>query len=347
MVALVRLWPRSEKRSDPADYTELAIAAIVDSASGAIVKPQALAAVEAAASMCESAFAAARSIPNLAALDARLLGIMGRAYVLRGEAVFVIGADDDGLALIPCSSWDISGPTDPRGWRYRCNVAGPSGTISRVLPAEGVVHFRWHSDSARPWAGRSPLQLARLSAEVAAAAEASMQDEFKIKPTRIVPTPSGNKEQVEDTARKFRRGGVKAIAWARGGTDLRADPKPETMGPAPTASTIEVRRALLVEMASACGIPPPLIDAAAAGQGQREAYRRFALLTIAPALRIAAAELAAKLEVPDLRLDVGALGAIDLISRARAVQVLVAAGFETEAAARAAGVLNLPDGEEA
>ena len=116
------------------------------------------------------------------------------------------------------------------------------------------------------------------------------------------------------------------------------------MGPAPTSGTVDVRRSAAVEVAAALGIPPPLIDAQAAGQGQREAYRRFALLTIAPALRIAAAEIAAKLERPGLRLDTHALGAIDLISRARAVQVLVAAGFETEAAASAAGVLNLPDG---
>ena len=152
---------------------------------------------------------------------------------------------------------------------------------------------------------------------------------------------------MRETADKFKSGGVRAVAWGRQVTDkLAADPKPEIMGPAPTSGTVDVRRAAAVEVPTACGIPPPLIDAQAAGQGQREAYRRFALLTIAPALRIAAAEIAAKLDMPDLRLDVGALGAIDLISRARAVQVLVAAGFDLESAARAAGVLNLPDGDQ-
>ena len=162
-----------------------------------------------------------------------------------------------------------------------------------------------------------------------------------------MPTPSGNREQVAETAATLRKGGVRGVAWARQTADLRADPKPEILGPAPTPGTVDLRRSAAVEIAAALGIPPPLIDPQAAGQGQREAYRRFALLTIAPALRIAAAEIAAKLDMPGLRLDSGALGAIDLISRARAVQVLVAAGFETEAAARAAGVLNLPDGGEA
>ena len=95
MVAGVRLWPRSENRNQSADYTEVAIAAIEGQAIGSTARPQTIAAVEAAASMCESAFAAARAVPGLAALDARLLGIMGRAYVLRGEVVFVIGVDSD------------------------------------------------------------------------------------------------------------------------------------------------------------------------------------------------------------------------------------------------------------
>lgn len=345
MVAAVRLWPRSEKRST-ADYTEVAISAIEQYAAGSVASPQALAAVEAAASMCESAFAAARAVPDLPVVGPHFLGMMGRAYALRGEAVFMIGVDADGLALIPCSSWEVAGPADPRGWRYRLDLGTPGGAMSRVLPAEGVVHVRWHCDPARPWAGRSPLKIARLSAEVAAAAETSMKNEFAIRPTRIIPTPGGNAEQVAETAAKFRQGGVRGVAWARQLADnMRADPKPEIMGPAPTSGTVDVRRSAAVEVATALGIPPPLIDAQAAGQGQREAYRRFALLTIAPALRIAAAEIAAKLDRPGLRLDTQALGAIDLISRARAVQVLVAAGFETEAAARAAGVLNLPDGE--
>ena len=341
----MRFWPRSERRSEPADYTERAIAVIEAYAAGTNPDPQALAAVEGAAGMCEAAFAAARAIPDVPALDPRLLGIMGRAYVLRGEAVFVIGADDAGLFLAPVAAWDIAGPADPRTWTYRCDLMAPGGSQVRVLPAEGVIHVRWHCDPGAPWRGRSPLQLARVSAEVAAAAEVSMKNELAITPTRIVPTPSGSREQVAETAATLRKGGVRGVAWARQTADLRADPKPEILGPAPTPGTVDLRRSAAIEVAAACGIPPPLLDPQAAGQGQRESYRRFALLTIAPALRIAAAEIAAKLDAPGLRLDVGALGAIDLISRARAVQVLVAAGFETEAAARAAGVLNLPDGE--
>ena len=218
--------------------------------------------------------------------------------------------------------------------------------MSRVVPAEGVIHVRWHCDSTRPWAGRSPLRIARLSAEVAAA-EISMKGEFAIKPTRIVPTPNGNPDQVAETAAKFWQGGVRGVAWARQTTDLRADPKPEIMGPAPTQATVEMRRSAAVEIAAACGIPPALIDPQAAGQGQRESYRRFALLTIQPAFRIAAAEIAAKLDAPGLRLDGSALGAIDLISRARAAQALVAAGFSVEDAGRAAGVLNSLDAGEA
>ena len=145
----MRFWPRSERRSESADYTERAIAAIEASATGTNPDPQALAAVEAAAShvrvrICGSSPHTGR----MAALDPRkLLGIMGRAYVLRGEAVFVIGADDAGLFLAPVAAWDIAGPADPRAWTYRCDMMAPGGSQVRVLPAAGVIHVRWHMRS--------------------------------------------------------------------------------------------------------------------------------------------------------------------------------------------------------
>ena len=157
MVAAVRFWPRSEKRS--ADYTEVAIAAVEQYAAGSVANPQALAAVEAAAGMCESAFAAARAMPDLPALNPQLLGLMGRAYVLRGEAVFLIAVDDAGLALVPASSFEVAGAcrsacmalsrrpggTWRRGlarrasrWRYSCSLALRSGkALGRAVAADG------------------------------------------------------------------------------------------------------------------------------------------------------------------------------------------------------------------
>ena len=107
--------------------------------------------------MCESAFAAARAIPDLPALNPQILAILGRAYALRGEAVFVIAVDDAGLSLVPASSFEVAGPADPRAWRYRVDLAGPGGAVSRVVPAEGVVHVRWHCDPGAPWRGTLAL----------------------------------------------------------------------------------------------------------------------------------------------------------------------------------------------
>ena len=109
------------------DYTEVAIAASVEQyAAGSVARPEGLAAVEAAAShVRKSAFSAARSVPDLPALNPQLLGLMGRAYVLRGEAVFMIAVDDAGLALVPASSWDVAGPADPRAWRYQVDLPAP------------------------------------------------------------------------------------------------------------------------------------------------------------------------------------------------------------------------------
>ena len=72
---------------------------------------------------------------------------------------------------------------------------------------------------------------------------------------------------------------------------------------------------------SICGIPPGL--ARAEGGESRESFRRWYSGTVLPLAALVQAELRAKLDVPDLRLDFGALAAADIHGRARAWRSLV------------------------
>ena len=65
-------------------------------------------------------------------------------------------------------------------WVYRVSEYGPSSTRSRLLPAAGVVHCKYASSPLRPWAGKSPLAFAHLSASFAAKLEQALGLELGI-----------------------------------------------------------------------------------------------------------------------------------------------------------------------
>ena len=72
---------------------------------------------------------------------------------------------------------------------------------------------------------------------------------------------------------------------------------------------------------SCCGIPPGL--ARAEGGESRESYRRWYAAGVQPLASLVQAELADKLDTPDLRLDFASLAASDVHGRARAWRSLV------------------------
>ena len=102
---------------------------------------------------------------------------MARDLIRRGEFVHVIEVDRGGVRLTPAGSWDVRGRWDPATWRYRCDLFGPSGNVTRFLPADAVVHGRYSVDPARPWWGVSPLGWARLTGKLHANLEDAIADE--------------------------------------------------------------------------------------------------------------------------------------------------------------------------
>ena len=91
-------------------------------------------------------------------------------------------------------------------------------------------------------------------------------------------------------------------------------------------------------VAHACNLPAVLLDSRAEGTAQREALRRWVHLAVEPMGDLVAAELAAKLDRPGLRLDFAPLMASDLAGKARAIKGLVESGLELPAATAIAGL---------
>ena len=147
------MWPfsrRTEHRQ--AAYTDGVVAAILARAAGTHADPAATAAVEAAAGALSRAFASAEITPRTPAtrgLTPDVLAQIGRALIVHGEHIVLIIAVREGQVLLPpASAWDVAGAADSTTWRYRCDLAGPSGTTTIVRPAESVIHCRY-SDRLR------------------------------------------------------------------------------------------------------------------------------------------------------------------------------------------------------
>ena len=98
----------------------------------------------------------------------------------------------------PCivaGAWDVrDGPVGhgrgESGWHYRLDLFGPSSNVTRYLPSEAVLHFRYSVDPARPWQGLSPLQWASISARLQAETERSLGDEMAGPIAQLLAVPS-------------------------------------------------------------------------------------------------------------------------------------------------------------
>ena len=367
----MKLWPfqRAEKRSAQgggsqhgAGFTDAIVRALLtQAAGGATADPSATAALEAAAGSYARAFAVAEvtpATPATRALTPELLALMARDLIRRGEFVHVIEVDRDGARLTPAGSWDVRGRTDPATWRYRCDLSGPSGNVTRNLPGAAVIHGRYSVDPARPWAGVSPLAWASLTGRLHASLEDAIADEAGGTRGHVLPVPQGpDGDEVDadgnpaDPLSDLR----KDIASLRGKTALvetvasgwgegslaapRADWKPQRIGanPPPSLATLRtdsrygglgrVRRELLIFSFMAT-------RPTSAG----ELAQVPAWVSVQPLGDLLAAELAVKLDTPGLRLTFDRLMASDLSGRARAFGSLVQGGMDKDRAARLAGL---------
>ena len=326
----MRLWPWGAKPEHRASSFEsivtdalVAAATSTDDASGA-----GLAAVESAAGLIGRCFAAAEVVgEHRGMVTARVLELIGRGLVTRGEALFVIDPD---LQLVPVGTWDVRGGYDPRAWWYRADIFGASLHSTRYLQAAGVVHARINPDPVRTWQGRAPWRIAALTSATAANAERSAGKEARIPSARIAPVPATDPEERTKYRTNLKAGGVVSVQAAANpiagnGQEPANRWAPAVLRPDPTQAHVELRTRTAQDILSACGVPPALADARADGTTRRESYRQLTLATLEPMGRLVAEELSAKLDTA-ITLDFGRLHGSDLATRGRALKQLVEAG---------------------
>ncbi len=345
------MWPftrRTEHRQ--ASYTDGVVQALLSRASGTHADVAATAAVEAAAGALSRAFASAEITPNTPAtrgITPDVLGQIGRALIVHGEIVLILAVHEGQVRLSPASSWNVTGAADASTWRYRCDLAGPSGTTTIVRPSEGVIHCRYSIDPARPWVGVGPLERARLSGRLSAELEAALGDEASGTRGYVLPIPSGGQDDsVADLRRDIGtlRGKTAlvetlAAGWGDGRMAApRGDYQPQRLGANPPASLATLRTDAAQAVLSACGVPVELVTPGD-GTGQREAWRRFLHGTVQPLAACVAAELKQKLDTPSLAFSFDRLFASDLSGRARAFQSMVGGGMAVDQAAGLAGLM--------
>ena len=316
------MWPFNHRSKGPehrAGYADSVIAGLLAQASGgASGDAVRLAAVEIAAGLWGRGFASAMVTPSTAgplALTPATLGLMGRELVRRGEAVFVIDVrPDGGVTLLPAGTWTIAGGYSPDTWTYRVDLAGPSVSASRLLPAAGVVHVRYASVPSRPWQGIGPLSFASSTSALAGDLEQRLAEEAAAPTGYALPVPAvaaktgEDGETVDPTASlradlKNLKGRIGVVETTSAGYDTgrvnapQSDYMQRRLGIDPPAILDAIRSHAGLDVLAACGVPVSLATDAD-GTSQREAWRRFAHGTLAPALAVIAVELADKLDAP-------------------------------------------------
>ena len=319
-----------------------------------------LAVQEACAGIWGRAFASASISGSRASgiLGPSTLELIGREFIQTGQSCFILEVDDAGqLFAGVASSWEVNGRgVDPRAWRYRLDVLGPSGNRTKRSPSSSVLHFMLNRDPAQPWQGQSPITRSKLSRDLAAALETRLGEELAGVVGNLLSIPRDPGKRVDkdgnavDALAEVKRtiAGLKGktaivettqAGWGEGRLAAPSqDWKPQRLGANPPQTLVDLRDHMTNALANAAGVPPSLLGAQIDGTAQRESWRRFLHGTIAPAGLVVAEELTNKLE-QESRLDFDGLFASDLSGRARAFQSMVVAGMEVSKAAALAGLM--------
>ena len=342
-------WSRSEPEREVREdqpFTDAIVSAILAEAAGsATSSPAATGALEAAANIYARAFAAAR-VTGSDAITPACMALVGRNLIRRGEDLHVIEVRRGRLRLIPVGSWDVRGGWDEAGWWYRADLFGPSGNVTRLVPSDGVLHFRYAVDSARPWHGIAPLAWASITGALAARLELRLSEEAGAPVGSVIPVPQDGADksltELRNDLRKLKGNMALVETTAAGHGDgrqfaPREDWEPKRFGADPPATLPALRSDVGQAVLGACGVPPSLfLDAD--GTSQRESWRRFIMGSVEPLLNQVAGEFSVKLDAA-VSFDLMGLWAHDLQGRAAAFQKLVAGGVAVTEALTTSGLL--------
>ena len=346
-------WPWSRPEIRSSNYTDLVVASLFDAATGANGST-AIAAIESAAGLWARCIASATLTPQspaTAPLTPTLLADVARRLCMFGEALFVIDVRGAAVVLHPVSAWDVTGGFEPESWSYRCQLAGPSTSVTRTAPYDSVLHFLYSSDAIRPYQGVGPLSRCSETKRLATALERSLRYEASGPVGSFLAVPEGANPKGDadvDPLAGLRTG----IAGARGAPILHesvvpgygdkgnapfSDLRPTRFGANWPTAVSEARDPIGASILAACGVPPTLAAVSSDGTAQRESFRRFLLTTIQPLGKIIETELKLKLD-PSASLAFPELAASDITGKARAIGSLTKAGMSIEDARAVAGL---------
>lgn len=337
-----KFWER-EERQQP--YSDAIVAAIAGGATGGGADAK-TAIREACAALWARAFASGTvspANPATAALNPKVLALIGRELYSTGEVVFDIRVAGGRVALQSAASWSIVGLDT---WSYELNMPQPSGHLTRFRPAAGVVHLRYADPPGRPWEGVSPAANASATHSLAGAVEKRLAQELDMPVGAVLPVPDTEAAGGLQSDISALEGKTVLVPSTAGGWDqqtgssaLASDWQPRRLGANPPATLEEIRRGAGADIAAAAGVPAPLLSIDADGTSRRESWRQFLHGTIQPVADIISPELADKLDTPDLSFDFDKLFASDLSGRARAFQSMVGGGLDVAKAAALAGLM--------
>ena len=198
-----------------ASYANAALTAALDAATGKIdATADALAVVESCTSLIADPFLVARVSGR--PVPPGQLHQMARDLLRRGNSVWALDVVDGELELYRACAWAIEGNSpNPARWQYRLDIATPSALITRILPADSVIHILTDAPAESPWAGRAPWQSAPLTARASAELEKSIGDESLIYAGRVWIAPDGASQgQIQAMARtvELLKGGGQVIS---------------------------------------------------------------------------------------------------------------------------------------
>ena len=326
------------------DYTDALLASYFAAATGRI-QASAVAGVQAAAGIVGRALASATIEGDGGAVDPHLLEGIGTDLIRAGRFLGRLTVGPGGrvrLLRAGAVASVVYGDADPDSWRYSLSMGGPSSARTVWATADEVVNVRINSDSYRPWEGIAPLSRAVASGQLAARLSSSLGDEADIVVSRIIPIAQGSGEGAANQLSKAISGTLPGrLAFpetqlagggaGRSSAPLRDFGSTRTGFEAPvSAATIYAH--LFSEVCEVCGVPGALVNPASAGPAAREAWRRLTVGTVEPFARLIESELSRVLERPVV-IKLRRLGGVDAAGRARALHVLVEAGFEKDEAA--------------
>ena len=352
-------WSKSPETRQSTGYTQLITdAALAAATAGGDQLASAHWALETSAVLYSRAFSAARiegaSETVTMALTPAVMGQIGRDLIRRGESIYLITVDQGELELLPAGDASVlfGSSASERHWRYFLTHYGPGGSTTLYPPSAAVVHARYATTTQQPWRGISPLAWCKSTANLAGSLESLLANEAAGPSGYFLPIPQDPGDDADpDTdplaplkaqiaagkGRPVIVESVKSMSESRAVSPDR-DWQQSRYGASPPNTLDPLRTNAGMSVLSACGVPVSLASDAD-GTSQRESWRRFAMGSVAPLLRIVASELARKLDSPGLRFDLGDLWAHDQAGRAQAFAKLVGAGMSLADAAAASGVL--------